>query len=51
MRDRNRLKCIPSKQIDSFDALVCEDGIPVSDTIPDKFDIYEKILKNVFRHN
>lgn len=44
VRDRNRLKCIPSKQIDSFDDLVCEDGIPVSETLPDKFDIYEEVF-------
>lgn len=44
VRDRNRQKCIPSKQIDSFDALVCENGIPVNETIPDKFDIYEELF-------
>lgn len=44
IRDRTRLKCIPIKQIESFDALVCENGIPVSETIPDKFNIYEELF-------
>lgn len=44
VRDRNRLKCIPTKQIDSFDVLICEDGLPLSETLPDKFDIYEELF-------
>lgn len=42
VRDRNCKKRIPEKEISSIDALVGEDGIPISELIPSKFDTYEE---------
>ncbi len=42
IRDRNRAKRIPSKQMSSINDLVGEDGRPLSEKIPSNFDIYEE---------
>lgn len=48
IRDRNRNKRIPSKQIDSMSNLVTEDGLELSELIPSKFDTYEEACGNNF---
>lgn len=48
IRDRNRLKRIPSKMIESFSDLVTEDGMELSETIPSKFDTYEIACEYLF---
>ena len=42
VRDRNRAKRIPAKQIDSFSNLVTEDGLELSELIASDFDTYEE---------
>ena len=41
IRDRNRLKKIPQKNIESMNALIGEDGIEISEVIPSDFDTFE----------
>ena len=41
IRDRNRNKRIPTKQLDSMSCLVSEDGLELSETIPSNFNTYE----------
>lgn len=48
IRDRNRNKRIPSKQIESFNALITEDGMELSELIPSSFDIYEEAFSEDF---
>lgn len=48
IRDRNRNKRIPSKQIDSFSNLITEDGMELSELIPSSFDTYEEACGNNF---
>lgn len=43
IRDRNRYKRIPAKNIQSFDGYMSEDGIPLSEIIPSDFDIFEEV--------
>jgi RNA polymerase sigma factor (sigma-70 family) len=43
IRDRNRYKRIPAKNIQSFDGYMSEDGIPLSEIIPSGFDIFEEV--------
>jgi RNA polymerase sigma factor (sigma-70 family) len=43
IRDRNRYKRIPAKNIQSFDGYMSEDGIPLSEIIPSNFDIFEEV--------
>lgn len=49
IRDRNRNKRIPSKQIDSFSNLITEDGMELSELIPSSFDTYEEACGNDFK--
>ena len=42
IRDRNRKKRIPVKQIDSIDSLMFEDGIPLTELIPSDFDVHNE---------
>ena len=42
IRDRNRAKRIPAKQIDSFSNLVTEDGLELSEVIASDFDTFEE---------
>lgn len=49
IRDRNRNKRIPSKQIDSMSNLVTEDGVELSELIPSSFDTYEEACGNNFK--
>lgn len=48
IRDRNRNKRIPSKQIDSLSNLITEDGMELSELIPSSFDTYEEACGNNF---
>lgn len=48
IRDRNRLKRIPSKMIESFSDLVTEDGMELSETIPSGFDTFEEAFGTNF---
>lgn len=48
IRDRNRNKRIPSKQIDSLSNLVTEDGLELSELIPSSFDTYEEACGEYF---
>jgi DNA-directed RNA polymerase specialized sigma subunit len=41
IRDRNRLKKIPQKNIESMNALIGEDGMEISEMIPSDFDTFE----------
>lgn len=41
IRDRNRLKKIPQKNIESMNALIGEDGMEISEVIPSDFDTFE----------
>lgn len=41
IRDRNRLKKIPQKNIESMNALIGEDGMEISEMIPSEFDTFE----------
>lgn len=43
IRDRNRYKRIPAKNIQSFDGYMSEDGIPLSEIIPSNFNIFEEV--------
>lgn len=49
IRDRNRAKRIPAKQIDSFSNLVTEDGLELSELIASDFDIYEEAFGDDFK--
>ena len=46
IRDRNRAKRIPAKQIDSFSNLVTEDGLELSELIASDFDTFEEACSN-----
>ena len=48
IRDRNRAKRIPAKQIDSFSNLVTEDGLELSELIASDFDTYEEAFGDDF---
>lgn len=48
IRDRNRNKRIPVKQIDSIHMVCSEDGRPLSEMIPSNFDTFEKAFGNNF---
>lgn len=48
IRNRNRNKRVPSKQIDSINAVYSEDGSPLSEMIPSNFDIFEETFGNDF---
>lgn len=49
IRDRNRAKRIPAKQIDSFSSLVTEDGLELSELIASDFDTYEEAFGDDFK--
>ena len=49
IRDRNREKRIPAKQIDSFSNLVTEDGLELSELIASDFDTYEEAFGDDFK--
>lgn len=42
IRDRNRAKRIPSKQIQSMSNLISEDGLELGQIIPSNFDVYDE---------
>lgn len=42
VRDRNRKKRIPAKQIQSINSLVGDDGLELSELIPSNFDVFEE---------
>lgn len=44
IRDRNREKRIPAKEIRSMDELFDEDGLPISETIPSKFNTFNEVF-------
>lgn len=48
IRDRNREKRIPAKQINSFSNLVTEDGLELSELIASDFDTYEEAFGDDF---
>lgn len=48
VRDRNRLKRIPSKMIESLSDLVTEDGMELSEIIPSGFDTFEEAFGTNF---
>lgn len=48
IRDRNRNKRIPAKQMESFSNLVTEDGYELSELIPSSFDTYEEACGDNF---
>ena len=47
IRDRNRLKKIPQKNIESMNALISEDGMEISEMIPSDFDTFEIAAQNM----
>ena len=47
IRDRNRLKKIPRKNIESMNALIGEDGMEISEMIPSDFDTFEIAAQNM----
>lgn len=49
IRDRNRYKRIPSKQIDSISYLVTEDGLELSEVIPSDFDTFEIACQSLIK--
>lgn len=46
IRDRNRAKCIPAKQIDSMSILVTEDGFELSELIPSNFNTFDEACEH-----
>ena len=43
IRDRNRYKRIPAKNIQNFYGYMSDDGIPLSEIIPSDLDIFEEV--------
>lgn len=48
IRDRNRGKRIPAKQIESFSVFITEDGYELGEIIPSDFDVHEEAFGNNF---
>ena len=46
IRDRNRIKRIPVKQIDSMSNLVTEDGLQLSELIPSEFNTFDEACEH-----